>query len=256
MIDTNRTGPNAGRYLFMPFEAGSAGVQRVDLWDSNYSTRTVTIVAPGTNGFTSGDASRWTPWGGYLTAEESWGTGSSKGRLFEVTNRPRPWPMAAASSSARSSRVSHEGLAFDANKALYFVDERSTAARSTNTSPTTPTPPTATTTSPRARALCCASAPVARTEGTSARQRRRVVVDRHHQQHRRRHCHLHRERVTAPSTTAADHASIKEHRPTAPRDLEIQTVGGTQRLYFTTTDSGSFKRRHQPRLQPIWPPVR
>jgi secreted PhoX family phosphatase len=50
----------------------SAGVQRIDTQDPNYDTRTVTIVQPGTQGFVSGDASRWTPWGGYLTAEESW----------------------------------------------------------------------------------------------------------------------------------------------------------------------------------------
>lgn len=124
MVDSNQTGPDANRYLFMPFETGTGGVQRVDLWDTNYNTRTVTIVAPGTQGFVSGDASRWTPWGGYVTAEESWGTGSTKGRLFEVTN-----PTTAAANGgtfiqrAIIPRVSHEGLAFDANKSMYFVDE-------------------------------------------------------------------------------------------------------------------------------------
>lgn len=124
MITANETGPDAGRYLFMPFETNSAGVQRIDLWDSNYNTRTVTIVAPGTQSFVSGDASRWTPWGSYLTAEESWGTGSSRGRIFEITNAT----TATANGGdfvARSiiPRVSHEGLAFDAGKSLYFVDE-------------------------------------------------------------------------------------------------------------------------------------
>jgi sugar lactone lactonase YvrE len=124
MITANETGPNAGRYLFMPFETGTGGVQRVDLQDSNYNTRTVTIVAPGSQGFVSGDASRWTPWGSYLTGEESWGTGSSKGRLFEVTN--------ATTATANGGnlvernvipRVSHEGLAFDQQKSMYFIDE-------------------------------------------------------------------------------------------------------------------------------------
>lgn len=120
MIDTNRTGADAGRYLFTPFETGSAGVMRVDTWTNT----TQTIVAPGTQGFVSGDASRWTPWGGYLTAEESWGTGSSKGRLFEVTN-----PLAAAGSINFVNRttslpnISHEGLAFDNANNLYFIDE-------------------------------------------------------------------------------------------------------------------------------------
>jgi hypothetical protein len=35
MITANETGPNAGRYLFMPFETGTAGVQRIDLQDPN-----------------------------------------------------------------------------------------------------------------------------------------------------------------------------------------------------------------------------
>jgi uncharacterized protein len=124
MITSNETGPDAGRYLFMPFETGQAGVQRIDLQNPHYEERTVTIVAPGTMGFVSGDASRWTPWGGYLTAEESWGTGSTKGRLFEVTN-----PITAGPNGgdfvwrSKVPRVSHEGLAFDKNNTLYFIDE-------------------------------------------------------------------------------------------------------------------------------------
>ncbi|OZA04668.1 MAG: phosphatase [Methylophilaceae bacterium 17-44-8] len=120
MIDADAT----GRYLFMPFETSQGGVMRVDLQDSNYATRTTTIVAPGTQGFVSGDASRTTPWGSYLTAEESWGAGSTKGRLFEVTN-----PTTAGANTGnfvqRSviPRVSHEGLAFDAANNLYFIDE-------------------------------------------------------------------------------------------------------------------------------------
>ncbi|MDA0823166.1 MAG: hypothetical protein O3C28_12195 [Proteobacteria bacterium] len=61
MIDSNRTGPDANRYLFMPFEpsnlAGSntgAGAQRYDTWTGN----TLPIVDVGTNNFQRGDASR------------------------------------------------------------------------------------------------------------------------------------------------------------------------------------------------------
>ena len=124
MVTSNETGPDAGRYLFMPFETGMAGVQRVDLQNPDYDTRTVTIVAPGTDGFVSGDASRWTPWGGYLTAEESWGAGSDKGRLFEVTNPITAGPNGGAFVwRSIVPRVSHEGLAFDSHNTLYFVDE-------------------------------------------------------------------------------------------------------------------------------------
>jgi uncharacterized protein len=120
MVDSDAS----GRYLFTPFETGAAGVLRIDTQDTNYATRAVTIVSPGTQGFVSGDASRTTPWGGYLTAEESWGAGSTKGRLFEVTN-----PTTAAANGGNFiqrniiPRVSHEGLAFDAMKNLYFIDE-------------------------------------------------------------------------------------------------------------------------------------
>ena len=125
MIDANETGANAGRYLFMPFETATAGVQRVDLLDPNYNTRTVTLVAPGTQGFVVGDASRWTPWGSYLTAEESWGAGSTKGRLFELTNPVTATGTGDSNFVQRSiiPHVSHEGLAFDSNNSLYFIDE-------------------------------------------------------------------------------------------------------------------------------------
>jgi secreted PhoX family phosphatase len=127
MQTANETGTDAGRYLYTPFETGTAGVQRIDL-----STRkTVTLVNPGTKGFVAGDASRWTPWGSYLTAEESWSdphqAASSKGRLFEITN-----PLAAPNDinfvhrkiGPADIRVSHEGLAFDKNRSFYFIDER------------------------------------------------------------------------------------------------------------------------------------
>ncbi len=119
MNTLNETGPNAGRYLFTPYETGSAGVRRLDVTTGKAET----IVANGTNGFVVGDASRWTPFGTYLTAEESWGTGSTKGRLFEVTS-----PLAAAGSTGFVERniiprVSHEGLSFDADNNLYFIDE-------------------------------------------------------------------------------------------------------------------------------------
>ena len=132
MITANETGPDAGRYLFMPYETGQGGVQRIDLWDNNYNTRTTTIVAPGTQNFVAGDASRWTPWGTYLTAEESWSdpaeAASQYGRLFEVTN-----PTTAGLNGGdfvhrkigpADIRVSHEGLAFDKSNNFYFIDER------------------------------------------------------------------------------------------------------------------------------------
>lgn len=243
MIDTNRTGADAGRYLFMPFETGSGGVQRVDLWDSNYNTRTVTIVAPGTQGFVSGDASRWTPFGSYLTAEESWGTGSTKGRLFEVSNAT----TAAANGGnfvQRSviPRVSHEGLAFDNAKAMYFVDELNGGAVykfvSNNPNATNGNDYFASGQSfalrvgaggqfegTNAAPIVGASSWIAITNATGGAIAGVSTVNSD---------------GTIDGRATADHASVLSSQYNRPEDLEIQTVGSTQRVYFTTTDSGSF----------------
>lgn len=129
MHTANETGPDAGRYLFTVFETGQAGIQRTDL----RTMLTTTIwsspaAAPALNSHVAFDASRWTPWGSFLTAEESWSDDPAKpsiyGRLFEVVN-----PLAAPADIVIKHRdilprVSHEGLAFDKKNNLYFIDER------------------------------------------------------------------------------------------------------------------------------------
>jgi hypothetical protein len=129
MNTQNETGADRGRYIFTPYEvfpaAGqspSAGVKRFDLQTGT----SLEIVAPGRNNFVAGDASRWTPWGSYLTAEEAWGPGAeSYGRLFEVTNPTTTTGDATTNFVQRSiiPRTSHEGLAFDSNNNLFFIDE-------------------------------------------------------------------------------------------------------------------------------------
>lgn len=241
MITANETGVNAGRYLFMPFETGSAGVQRVDLWDKNYATRTVTIVAPGTQGFVSGDASRWTPWGTYLTAEESWGSSSTKGRLFEVTNATTA--TANGGNFVQRSvlpRVSHEGLAFDKQKALYFVDELnggsvykyvSANANATNGDDYFSAGQTFVLKvgaggqfeGNNGPAITGASSWVAITQsnGAAIEGVSTVVAD-----------------GTVDGRATADHASILGTGFNRPEDLEIQTLAnGDQLLYIPTTDS-------------------
>ncbi|MDN5752255.1 MAG: DUF839 domain-containing protein, partial [Nitrosospira sp.] len=121
MITANETGPDAGRYLFSPYETDTAGVKRYDLQTGN----SLTVVAEGTQGFVGGDASYWTPWGSYLTAEEEWGGANTKGRLFELTNSTTTAGPATSDFVWRDivPRVSHEGMAFDKNNHLYFIDE-------------------------------------------------------------------------------------------------------------------------------------
>ncbi len=241
MITANETGPQAGRYLFMPFETGSGGVQRVDLWNNNYATRTTTIVAPGTNGFVSGDASRWTPWGSYLTAEESWGAGSNKGRLFEVTNATTATTN-GGTLIQRSilPRVSHEGLAFDKNNALYFVDELNGGSIYKYVSAN----PNATNGNDyfsagqtfvlrvgaggqfegnNGPAITGAANWIAITQanGSAIAGVSTVLTD-----------------GTIDGRATADHASILGTGYNRPEDLEVQTLAdGRELIYFTTTDS-------------------
>ncbi|MDN5935971.1 MAG: DUF839 domain-containing protein, partial [Nitrosospira sp.] len=104
-----------------PYETDTAGVKRYDLQTGN----SLTVVAEGTQGFVGGDASYWTPWGSYLTAEEEWGGANTKGRLFELTNSTTTAGPATSDFVWRDivPRVSHEGMAFDKNNHLYFIDE-------------------------------------------------------------------------------------------------------------------------------------
>ena len=136
MITTNETGRQDERFLFTVFETGQAGVQRHDL--ATGQTETVWI-SPTAGGHISFDASFWTPWGTFITAEESWSTAaagstSPYGRLFELKN-PIDAPGITGPVTADSNdgadfihqnvipRTSHEGIQFDKAGNMYFIDE-------------------------------------------------------------------------------------------------------------------------------------
>jgi len=133
MLTVNETGPHKGSFLLTPFETGESGIQRTDL--ATGVTETIwNTPAPG--GHVAFDASYWTPWGTYITAEESWCsapagcTTSPYGRLFELTN-----PLTADAVTKVGGedgllehrnvipRVSHEGVQFDKRLNMYFIDE-------------------------------------------------------------------------------------------------------------------------------------
>lgn len=136
MNTVNETGRERGRFLFTVFETGQSGVQRHDL--ENGTTDTVwQSLASG--GHVSFDASFWTPWGTFITAEESWetkagGSTSPYGRLFELRN-PLDAPAITLPLTATSNlgadfvhrnvvpRTSHEGIQFDRDGYMYFIDE-------------------------------------------------------------------------------------------------------------------------------------
>lgn len=136
MIATNDTGPHKGRYLWTVFETGNAGVQRHDL--ETGVTETI-WQSPVAGNVVSLDACYWTPWGTLITAEESWetnanGSTSPYGRLFELKNPiDAPGirlPLTAASNLNAEfvhqnviPRTSHEGIQFDNDGNLYFIDE-------------------------------------------------------------------------------------------------------------------------------------
>lgn len=132
MNTVNETGPHKGRYLFTPFESGQSGIQRTDL----RTEETETIwYSPAPGDYVRWDASYWTPWGTYITAEEEWCSDpegcetNPYGRFFELTN-----PLTADSVTENGEagniehrnvipRVSHEGVQFDKKRNMYFIDE-------------------------------------------------------------------------------------------------------------------------------------
>lgn len=133
MNTVNETGPHKGRYLFTPFESGQSGIQRTDLTTGETETLFIS-EEPGDH--VRWDASYWTPWGTYVTAEEEWCTAPAGcttnpyGRFFELTN-----PLTAVSVTEDEGevavvehrnvipRVSHEGVQFDRDLNMYFIDE-------------------------------------------------------------------------------------------------------------------------------------
>jgi sugar lactone lactonase YvrE len=137
MITVNETGSHKGRYLFTVFESGNSGVQRHDL--ETGVTDTI-WQSPAAGRYVSFDACFWTPWGTLITAEESWnsigdtGYPSIYGRLFELKNpleAPGILNPVTGLSNAGAEfvhqniipRTSHEGIQFDKDGNLYFIDE-------------------------------------------------------------------------------------------------------------------------------------
>ena len=136
MNTVNETGRNKGKFLFTVFETGEAGVMRHDLATGQTDTIWNTLTPGGHVAF---DASYWTPWGTFITAEESWctdpaGCNSIYGRLYELKN-PTTAPAITNPLTPTSNdgavmvhqnvipRTSHEGIQFDEDGNMYFIDE-------------------------------------------------------------------------------------------------------------------------------------
>ncbi len=200
MNTLNETGPRKGRFSFTVFETGQSGVQRHEV----ATGRTETIwQSPALGDHVAFDASYWTPWGTFITAEESWctdpvGCTSNYGRLFELKN-PTTAPAITEPLTPTSNdgadmvhqnvvpRVSHEGIQFDEDGNMYFIDElnggslyrytpaaswgRSSRAVATTSRPARPPSSVSVTATPRtppATARGCRS-PMPRAPGSPAR---------------------------------------------------------------------------------------
>jgi hypothetical protein len=137
MITLNETGHDKGRYLFNVFESDQSGVQRHDL----LSGQTDTIwISPEFGAHVSFDPSFWTPWGTFVTAQEDWCTSEAgctsniHGRLFEFKN-PLDAPGITLPLTPQSNdgadfvhqnvipRTAHEGIQWDKDANMYFIDE-------------------------------------------------------------------------------------------------------------------------------------
>lgn len=136
MLTLNETGRNKGKFLFSVFETDQGGVQRTNL----KTGKTETLwMSPASGGHVAFDASYWTPWGTFITAEEAWctdaaGCNSTYGRLFELRNPlSAPGITGPISEAANAGadfvhrnvvpRTSHEGIQFDSAGNMYFIDE-------------------------------------------------------------------------------------------------------------------------------------
>jgi hypothetical protein len=137
MITMNEGGGGARRYLFTVFETGQSGVQRTDLVTGTTDT---IWQSPSPGMHVSFDPSFWTPWNTLIVGEEAWATVGDPsypliyGRLFELTNpvgAPAIFDPVTTTSNAHSNlihrnvipRTSHEGMQFDDQGNLYFIDE-------------------------------------------------------------------------------------------------------------------------------------
>jgi uncharacterized protein len=137
MNTVNETGPQKGAFTFTVFETDQSGVQRHEIATGATETIWHSLASGEQVAF---DPSYWTPWGTFITAEESWCTeptgctSSPFGRLYELKNPTTApgitGPLTPTSNDGAEMvhqnvipRTSHEGIQFDKAGNMYFIDE-------------------------------------------------------------------------------------------------------------------------------------
>ncbi len=120
---------STSRYVFIPAEVGAgAGVFRYDTVTKTFLTQlqgngtgvrqaNPAVWNPASDDYARLDPATYTPWGSVITGEETTG-----GRLFEIMNAAGAGPHTVLWRS-NIPAVAHEGLQFDSDGTLYFVDE-------------------------------------------------------------------------------------------------------------------------------------
>lgn len=128
MNTQNETGPQAGRYLYHPHEAGSNGTVSVTDLETGV-TKTIAQRAD----WEALDPVVWTPWGTLLIGEE---TNSARfrdpqypqalaGLVYElVPNKSDPSVIDQIIARPAIGAKSHEGMRFDSQGNLYSISER------------------------------------------------------------------------------------------------------------------------------------
>jgi uncharacterized protein len=137
MNTVNETGPHKGEFTFTVFETDQSGVQRHEIATGTTETIWHSLASGEQVAF---DPSFWTPWGTFITAEESWCTeptgctSSPFGRLYELKNPTTApgitGPLTPTSNDGAEMvhqnvipRTSHEGIQFDEAGNMYVIDE-------------------------------------------------------------------------------------------------------------------------------------
>jgi uncharacterized protein len=114
MNTQNETGPQAGRYLYSPYEVGKNGAVVV----TDLRTGESKVIAQRSD-WGSLDGIRWTPWGTLLVAEESAG-----GRVYELSLDPKDrTSVTAIEERGQLGTLRHEGVDIAPDGSVYVIHE-------------------------------------------------------------------------------------------------------------------------------------
>jgi uncharacterized protein len=114
MNTQNETGPQAGRYLYSPYEVGKNGAVAV----TDLQTGESTVIAQRSD-WGSLDGIRWTPWGTLLVTEESAG-----GHVYELSLDPKDLTsVTSVTERPQLGTLNHEGIDIAPDGSVYVIHE-------------------------------------------------------------------------------------------------------------------------------------